>query len=212
MDSIEKGHGHAYEVARRDRSVTELLVEWGQGDQAALEDLIPRVYGELRRLARAQFRRERPGHTLQTTAVIHEVYLRLVDQKRVEWRDRAHFFGLAARLMRQILVDHARRKRVVKRGGGQVAISLDKAPFLTNGREPDLLKVDEALRSLEEEKPELARLVELRFFGGLTQPEAAEALGFRYRRSRGDGVWQKPGSTASLPRSSGRRDENRARQ
>ncbi|MBC7930815.1 MAG: sigma-70 family RNA polymerase sigma factor [Rubrivivax sp.] len=157
------------------QEVTRLLLDWNGGDRAALDRLIPYVHDELRRLARRYMRRERPGHTLQTTGLINEAYLRLVGQQ-VSWQSRAHFFGIAARLMRQILVDHARTRAYQKRGGDFEQVSLDEAAQVT-GRASDMIALDEALQSLAALDEQQARVVELRFFGGLTIEEAAEVLG-----------------------------------
>src|SRR5262249_18811032 len=156
--------------------VTQLLLAWSQGDRAALERLVPLVYDELRRLAKHYMRRERTGHTLQTTALIHEAYLRLVDANRVRWQNRAHFFGIAARLMRQILVDFAREQQYQKRGGGAHPVSLDEAPVIRPERSEDLVALDEALSALAEIDARKSQVVELRFFGGLSVGEMAEAL------------------------------------
>ena len=155
--------------------VTQLLMDWGKGDQAALERLLPLVQQELHRLASHYMRRERPGHTLQPTALINEAYLRLAGQQ-ISWEGRAQFFGIAARLMRQILVDHARARRNAKRGGDLRQVSLAVAEGLP-GRSGDLLALDDALKSLAEAGPQQARVVELRYFGGLTVEETAELLG-----------------------------------
>lgn len=160
--------------------VTRLLVAWGEGDEQALLALIPLVYDELRRRASARLRRESSDSTLQATALVHEVYLRLVDQNRVGWRGRAHFFSIAALMMRRIVIDHARRRRYAKRGGGAVRVPLEEAPETTDGgvaEAPDLLVLDQALHELAEVDSELARLVELRFFGGLTSREIGAVLG-----------------------------------
>lgn len=155
--------------------MTELLRAWSHGNDAALEQLIPIVHLELRRLARRQMRRERNGHTLQTTALVNEVYLRLVDANRVRWQDRAHFFALSARLMRRILVDHARARRYLKRGGNAIRVTLNPAMALTKDR-ADLVALDDALTTLAAFDPRKSRVVELRFFGGLSVAETAEAL------------------------------------
>ena len=156
--------------------VTRILKEWNSGGEAHAR-LMPLVYGELRRLAKAYLRRERPDHTLQPTALVHEVYLRLVDQSRVEWQDRAHFYGIAAQMMRRILIDHARAHASGKRAGGARRLSLDEAALLPEERAADLLALDEALRLLTEKDERKGRVVELRFFGGLSVGEAAEVLG-----------------------------------
>lgn len=156
--------------------VTRLLVEWSEGDQAALGRLMPLVYDELRRLAQSYMRRERAGHTLQTTALINEAYLRLIDAGQVRLENRTHFFAVAARLMRQILVDFARARGYQKRGGGAQQVSLDEALAIGLARNEDLVALDEALTALAEVDERKARVVELRFFGGLTEGETAEAL------------------------------------
>jgi RNA polymerase sigma factor (TIGR02999 family) len=157
-------------------NVTELLVAWGQGDRAALDALMPVVYAELRRIARGYLARERRDHTLQTTALVHEAYLKLVDQRRVQWQSRAHFFGVAAQMMRRILVDHARARLAGKRGAGAETIALEVAPELSAKARVDLLGLDEALDRLTRLDARQGRLVELRFFGGLSIEEAAEVL------------------------------------
>jgi RNA polymerase sigma factor (TIGR02999 family) len=156
-------------------SVTALLGEWSRGNHDALNQLLPLVYAELRRVATRQLRSERPDHTLQPTALVHEAYLRLVDQRQVDWQGRAHFFGVAAQVMRRILVDHARRHTASKRGDGVPRVSLDEARDVASG-EPPLLTFDEALNRLEQVDADLARIVELRAFGGLTIDEAAHVL------------------------------------
>lgn len=164
----------------RTHDVTELLLSWGQGDAAALERLVPMLYDDLRRVARGHLRRERPGHSLQATALVHEVFLRLVDVDRMTVKNRTHFFALAARLMRQILVDHARRQQAGKRGGGVTVISLSEAAGAaapTSTSSVDVLALDEALDVLSSFDVQQCRVVELRFFAGLSIPEAADALG-----------------------------------
>jgi RNA polymerase sigma factor (TIGR02999 family) len=156
--------------------VTRLLIAWNGGDAGALERLIPLVYGELRRQARGYLRKERSGHTLQPTALVHEVYLRLVDQSQVKWQNRAHFFGVAARAMREILVDHARKRRAAKRGGPDSLISIDDVNPASPPKNLDLLDLDRTLKRLAALDERQARLVELRVFGGLTIDEAAEVL------------------------------------
>jgi len=156
--------------------VTQLLIDWSNGDQAALDRLIPVVHSELRRLAQSYLRRERPGHTLQTTALINEAYLRLVDQK-VSWENRAHFFGIAARLMRQILVDHARSRNYAKRGGGQVRVSLGQVADLADDRSAEIVAIDDALKTLAEIDLQQSKVVEMKFFGGMTIEEIAKVLG-----------------------------------
>lgn len=156
--------------------VTELLLEWRGGDESALERLIPLVYRELRTLARRCLHRERPGHTLQTTGLVNEAYLRLVRSSRVQWRDRAHFFAVAAQLMRRVLVDEARKRNYQKRGGGETRVDLAEAQIAATERPVDLLALDEALHALTEYSPRKGRVVEMRFFGGLTIEETAAVL------------------------------------
>jgi RNA polymerase sigma-70 factor, ECF subfamily len=158
------------------QQVTGLLLDWSKGDKAAYDRLVPLVYDELHRLARHYMSRERAGHTLQTSALVNEAYLRLVDQQRVRWQNRAHFFAISAQVMRRILVDYARKQRRIKRGGGGQQVSLDHALVLSNDRSPDLVALDEALSDLTEIDERKARVVELRFFGGLDVNETAEAL------------------------------------
>ena len=147
------------------------------GDDGALGELLPLVYAELRRLAAGYLRRERPGHTLQPTALVNEAYLRLVDQTQVRWQNRAHFLGVAAQMMRRILVDHARGQRAEKRGGEIQKLSLDENIDVSGERAADLVALDEALKRLAELDPQKSRIVELRFFGGLSVEETAEVLG-----------------------------------
>ena len=161
--------------------VTRLLRQWSEGDQSVLNELTPLVYQELRRLANSYLRRERPGHTLQPTALIHEAYLRLIDQGQPEWKSRSHFFSFAAHLMRQILVDHARAHHAAKRGGSGQQVPLDEVQALAPERDPEVLALDEALTRMEQFDERKARVLELRFFGGLTLEEAAEALGISTR-------------------------------
>jgi RNA polymerase sigma factor (TIGR02999 family) len=151
-------------------------VDWSNGNQAALDRLMPLVYTELRQLAHRYMRRERLGHTMQTTALIHEAYLRLVDQTRVRWENQAHFFGIASRLMRQILIEHARSHTRAKRGGGAVTLSLDEAALVSQARATELLALNDALEQLAAVDPRKSRVVELRFFGGLSVEEAARVL------------------------------------
>jgi RNA polymerase sigma factor (TIGR02999 family) len=157
--------------------VTDLLLSWRQGDAAALDRLVPLVYDELRRVARRRLRGETPGHALQSTALVHEVYLRLVDVDRMTLTSRAHFFGVAATLMRQILVDHARRQRADKRGGGVTILSLHEALPAASTSSVDVLALDQALDALSAIDSRQCRVVELRFFAGLTIDETATALG-----------------------------------
>ncbi len=157
-------------------AVTRLLVAWGKGDGAASEQLMPLVYEELRHLARGYLRRERGEHTLQPTALVHEAYLRLVDSTQINWQSRVHFYGVAARLMRRVLVDHARAHAAAKRGGRVEKISLDEAGNILRDEGAGLVALDDALKGLSELYPRQSRVVELRFFGGLKTPEIAESL------------------------------------
>jgi RNA polymerase sigma factor (TIGR02999 family) len=160
-----------------EEDITTLLVRWGHGDQQALDALTPLVYQELRRLANARLRRERQDHTLEGTALVHEAYLRLVDQKQVQWRSRNQFYALAAELIRRILVDHARARVAAKRGGGGMKLSLDEAVAPAQEREQDLVSLDDALNALGQADPQQSRIVELRYFAGLTIEETADVLG-----------------------------------
>ena len=157
--------------------VTQLLTRWSNGDRDARDKLIPLVYDELRRRANSYMNGQPPGHTLQTTALIHEAYVRLVDQHNVQWQNRAHFFGIAAQLMRRILVDHARAKKRVKRGGSDVRVSLNDATVAIKGQDLDVVALDEALECLAQIDEQQSRVVELRFFSGLTVEETAEVMG-----------------------------------
>jgi len=159
-----------------ERSVTDLLVAWGGGDATALERLLPLVHDDLRRLARHQMHGERAGHTLQTTALVNEAYIRLIDASRVQWQDRTHFFAMSARLMRRILVDHARSRKAQKRGGPLRALSLEEALLISPERGSDLVALDDALKALAAFDARKCQVVELRYFGGLTAEESAEAL------------------------------------
>ena len=156
--------------------VTNLLRAWSNGDHAALERLAERLYGELHLMARRFMKNERQGNTLQATALVHEVYFRLVDVSKVEWRQRAQFFAMAAQMMRRILVDFARDRQYLKRGGGTLRVSLDEAASFTGGRGEDLVALDEALAALAEVDRRKGRVVEMRFFGGLSVKEVAEVL------------------------------------
>lgn len=156
--------------------LTQLLIAWGNGEEAALARLVPAVQVELRRIALHYLRRERPDHTLQPTALVNEAYLRLIDGKAVKWENRAHFFGIAANLMRQILVDHARRRLQLKRGGDALRVSLTAANAMAEQKDADVIALDEALKSLALFDRRRSQIVELRFFGGLTEEETAEIL------------------------------------
>ena len=158
------------------KELSQLLIDWSGGNKAALDQLIPLVDAELRRLAHQYMKQERPGHTLQTTALVNEAYLRLVDQRHVHWQNRAHFFGIAAQLMRRILVDYARNRRYAKRGGDPLRVSLDEAAMVSQDRAAELIALDEALTSLAAIDARRSQVVELRFFGGLSIEETAEVL------------------------------------
>lgn len=184
-------------------NVTQLLLAWGGGDEAARDELIPLVYDTLRRIARHELRGERAGHTLETTALINEAYLKLVEQP-VSWQGRAHFFGIAARLMRQLLVDYARARQRLKRGGDLRQISLTAAAEIAQERAVDLLALDGALETLAEVDPQSGRIVELRFFGGLTIEETAQVMGMSTptveRRWRTVRAWLETELTPSMSR------------
>ena len=157
--------------------ITQLLLDWSQGDQSARQQLTPVVYDELRRLANRYMHSERADHTLQVTGLIHEAYLRLIDQTEHRWQNRSHFFGIAAHLMRLILVDYARAHRAAKRGGGEADLDLDSAPVITRDHTDDLLALEEALTELARLDERKCRIVEMRFFSGLTPQEIGEAVG-----------------------------------
>lgn len=175
-------------LVNRADSVTELLARSRDGHADALDRLIPLVYDELRAIAHRQLRAERSHHTLSTTAVVNEAYLRLVDQHRVDWRDRSHFFGVAAHLMRRVLVDYARRRGAKKRDGARDALPLEEALVAVEEQGDMLVSLDEALSRLGDLEPRLARVVELRFFAGLTEDETAQVLGLSARTVRYDWV------------------------
>jgi RNA polymerase sigma factor (TIGR02999 family) len=158
------------------KEITRLLVAWGDGDQAALEELAPLVHSELHRLAHHYMGRERPGHTLQTSALVNEAYIRLIDWKNVHWQNRAHFFAVSAQLMRRILVDFARQRKNLKHGGDALQVSLTEAKALAVDRDSDLLALNEALMSLAKLDHRMSQVVEMRFFGGLSIEEVAEVL------------------------------------
>jgi len=156
--------------------ITQLLKDWGNGDQAARDQLMPLVYDELRRMAHQHMRKERPGHTLQTSALVNEAFVRLVDQSEVEWQNRAHFFGIAAQMMRRILVDYARSRGYAKRGGDARQVSLDEVVIVSEERTAEVVALDDALKGLAEFDLRKSKIVELRFFGGLSIEETAEVL------------------------------------
>ena len=159
------------------QKITELLVAWGNGDREALEELTPLVYDELHRLAHSYMNRERRGHTLQTSALVNEAFVRLVDQRDVNWQNRAHFFGIAAQMMRRILVDYARSRNYLKRGGDPKQVSLDEAMIVSEARAAEVVALDDALTVLADVDQRKSQIVELRFFGGLSIEETAEVLG-----------------------------------
>lgn len=166
--------------------ITQLLLAWGGGDETALERLMPLVHAELKRLAKRYMNRQRTGHTLQTTALVNEAYLRLIDSSRVQWQNRAHFFAISAQLMRRILVDAARAKQNLKRGGGAQMIALDEAPDVFSEQAAELIALDDALKALASFSPRLSHVVELRYFGGLSEEETAEVLKTSTRTIRRD--------------------------
>ncbi len=168
---------------------SELLIAWNEGDQSALERLMPLVYDELRRLAQHYLRGERVDHTLQPTALVHEAWLRLVQTNRMTWQHRAHFIGVAAEMMRRILVDHARQHRASKRGGSETRISLEDAQDVPRPLEVDVVALDDALKSLGRIDPRQNRIVELKYFGGLEIAEIAEVIGVSAATVKRDWVW-----------------------
>jgi RNA polymerase sigma-70 factor (ECF subfamily) len=159
------------------KEISQLLVEWSNGDKPALDKLVPLVHEELRKLAHHYMNQERSDHTLQTTALVNEVYLRLVDRQNARWENRAHFFGIAAQSMRQILVEYARQRGAAKRGGNAQRVELDEAALVSKETDMDLVALDEALKELAAFDERKSRVVELRFFGGMSVEETAEALG-----------------------------------
>lgn len=166
------------------QEVTQLLADWGRGDKSAFDKLFPLVHEELRRIAQRQMNHERPGHTLQATALVNEAYLKLAGNEGFEWRDRAHFYAVCAQVMRHVLIDHARAHARDKRGGGAVQVSLNDAIALSEQRAEELVALDEALRSLEHLDPQKGRIVEMRYFGGLSIEETAEVLDISPRTVR----------------------------
>jgi RNA polymerase sigma factor (TIGR02999 family) len=171
-------HQNSLQMDEKSRvQITQMLMDWSEGDPAALEHLTPLVYSELHRLAHQYMHRERAGHTLQTSALVNEAFVRLVDQRNVKWNNRAHFFAIAAQMMRRILVDYARSRLFTKRGAGAVHVSLDHAVLVSNEPSSEVTALDEALTKLEAIDPQQARVVELKFFGGLTIKETAEVMG-----------------------------------
>ena len=168
--------GRGSVAGTQSQGVTELLLAWSQGEEAALEKLVPRVHAELRRLAHRYMAGERPGHTLQTTVLVNEAYLRLINARQVGWQNRAHFFAVSAQLMRRILVDFARSRNYLKRGGGAQKVTLDEALVVSQEPGQDLVALDDALKALAVTDARKSRVVELRFFGGLSVEETAEVL------------------------------------
>ena len=168
------------------QQITQLLLAWGNGDHGALDKLVPLVYDDLRRLARRYMRGQRDGHTLQTTALVNEVYIRLIDTNLVKWHDRTHFFAISARLMRRVLIDFARAKNSLKRGGEQIQISLAEEIEAPMEKETDLVALDEALKNLAKLSLRQSQIVELRYFGGLSEEEIAETLKISTRTVRRD--------------------------
>jgi RNA polymerase sigma factor (TIGR02999 family) len=166
--------------------ITHLLLDWRRGDAAALDALMPIVYAELRRIAHLYMRRQREGHSLQATALVNEAYLKLIDSDRVNWQDRNHFFAICSQLMRRILVDNARRKISRKRGGDRLQVTLDEHAAVTDGHAADVVGLDEALKQLAALSPRQAQIVELRYFGGLTEDQVAETLEISSRTVRRD--------------------------
>lgn len=191
------------EEAELRAQITNILLDWGApGERRPMDRLLPLVYDELRRVAHRQLGRERDGHTLSTTALVHEAYLRLVDQTRARWVDRAHFFAVAAGVMRRILVDYARRYRAAKRGGDAKHVDLDNVEVSLEQRSEMVINLDEALARLAELNPRLTQVVECRFFGGMTEEETAQALGVTDRTVRRD--WIKAKAWLSRELSAGR--------
>lgn len=166
--------------------ITKLLLQWREGKAEALDELVPLVHDELRRIARNFMRRQNPGHTLQTTALVNEAFIRLVDSNRVNWQDRNHFFAISAQLMRRVLVDVARRKNSLKRGGERVQVTLDDKLNVSDEKETDLIALDEAMSLLAELNPRQSQIVELRYFGGLTEEQIADTLEISSRTVRRD--------------------------
>ena len=183
--------------------VTLLLAEWQGGDRESLDRLIPLVYRELHLIARRFLQKEDPGHTLQSTALVNEAYLRLIDQSRTTWRNRAHFFGVAATIIRNILVDHARSRRTAKRGGPVPSLSLDEAIAMPLERDLELIAIDDALLDLSRFDPQQSRIVELRFFAGLTIDETAEVLGISESTVKRDWIMAKTWIVRALSQSDG---------
>ena len=189
------------------QEVTQLLADWGRGDKSAFDKLFPLVHEELRRIAQRQMSHERPGHTLQATALVNEAYLKLAGNEGFEWRDRAHFYAVCAQVMRHVLIDHARAHARDKRGGGALQVSLNDAIALGEQRAEELVALDEALRSLEGLDPQKGRIVELRYFGGLSIEETAEVLDISPRTVRRE--WRRAKAWLYRMISEGVEDETR---
>lgn len=170
----------------KSQDITQLLLAWGNGDGSALERLMPYVYNELRQIAKRHMNRQRPGHTLQTTALVNEAYLKLIDSSRVNWQNRTHFFAISAQLMRRVLVDFARAKQSLKRGGERIQVTLDEQIAIPEAQTTDLVSLDEALQTLAKMNERQSRIVELRYFGGLTEEEIAATLDISTRTVRRD--------------------------
>jgi RNA polymerase sigma factor (TIGR02999 family) len=174
------------EMDPKSPQITQLLIEWGKGDTSAFEELMPLVYGELRRLAGIYMRHQKPGHTLQPTELVNEAYIRLIDSSRVNWQSRNHFFAISAQLMRRVLVDSARRRNSNKRGGGRLQVTLGDAADIRSGKETDMAALDDALNELARLDERQSKIIELRYFGGLTEEQTAETLGISTRTVRRD--------------------------
>ena len=189
------------------QEVTQLLADWGKGDRSALDKLLPLVHSELRRIAQRQMSQERPGHTLQATALVNEAYLKLAGQQGFDWQNRAHFFAVCAQVMRHILIDHARAHARDKRGGGAVKVSLNDALVVAEDQAAHFIALDEALRVLERLDPQKGKLVELRYFGGLSVEEAAEVMNVSPRTVRRE--WQRAKAWLYRMMTEGIEDETR---
>ena len=189
------------------QEVTQLLADWGKGDRSALDKLFPLVHSELRRIAQRQMSQERPGHTLQATALVNEAYLKLAGQQGFDWQNRAHFFAVCAQVMRHILIDHARAHARDKRGGGAVKVSLNDALVVAEDQASHFIALDEALRVLERLDPQKGKIVELRYFGGLSVEEAAEVMNISPRTVRRE--WQRAKAWLYRMMTEGIEDETR---
>lgn len=189
------------------QEVTQLLADWGKGDRSALDKLFPLVHSELRRIAQRQMSQERPGHTLQATALVNEAYLKLAGQQGFDWQNRAHFFAVCAQVMRHILIDHARAHARDKRGGGAVKVSLNDALVVAEDQASHFIALDEALRGLESLDPQKGKIVELRYFGGLSVDEAAEVMNLSPRTVRRE--WQRAKAWLYRMMTEGIEDETR---